>query len=86
MKSILCLQCGSNELYEDNGFIVCAYCQSRFTPEVDDRRRKETLIDVQADIDSLLKKCTEDPKNRRRYASLILDIDPCNLEAKQYLY
>jgi hypothetical protein len=53
--------------------------------EADKQSRKATTIDVQADIKALLKKCSEDPVNRLRYAHLILDIDPSNCEAMRYL-
>ena len=85
MKSVYCKRCGSEELIEDNGYFICAYCQSRFLLEIDDRAQKGTVIDVLSDIQSLLKKCTEDPVNRYRYASLVLDIDPSNADAIKYL-
>ena len=44
-----------------------------------------SVIDVESDIQALLQKCREDPLNRNRYASLILDIDPTNREARSYL-
>jgi len=72
-------------LFEEHGFVVCAYCQSRFAPEADDKPQKQTVIGVQSDIDALLQKCSNDPANRRRYASLILDIDPTNAQALQML-
>jgi len=53
--------------------------------EVDDYPPKVAVIDVQSDIKALLKKCIEDPANRRRYTSLILDIDPSNSEVLKYL-
>jgi len=85
MKLLECSRCGSKELSEDGDYVVCAYCQSRFMPELHERPQKETIIDLQADIQVLLKKCDEDPANRRRYASMILDIDPSNWEAMKYL-
>lgn len=85
MKSVECGHCGSKELFEEDEYLICAYCQSRFIPEVNDKPLKGTVIDVQSDIQKLLMKCIEDPKNRRRYANLILDIDPSNLEAMKYL-
>ena len=42
-------------------------------------------ISLDSDIERLLKKCKEDPKNARKYANLILDIDPDNTEAYKYL-
>jgi hypothetical protein len=47
---------------------------------------KASVISVSSDIEALLQKCREDPRNRKRYAGLILDIDPTNPEAQQYLY
>jgi hypothetical protein len=46
---------------------------------------RESTIEINADIQALLEKCKSDPNNRRRYASLILDIDPTNQQANQYL-
>lgn len=85
MKCLECKRCGSQELSEIENYVVCEYCQSRFVLEADKQSRKATTIDVQADIKALLKKCSEDPVNRLRYAHLILDIDPSNCEAMRYL-
>lgn len=85
MKLVVCTRCGSRELLEEAGYVVCAYCQSRFAPHADDLPRKQTVIGLNADIQGLLRKCEDDPANRRRYASLILDIDPTNEEATKYL-
>lgn len=85
MKLVECIRCGSKELHEHEGGIVCAYCQSRFILEVHEQPRKAAVIDLQADIQMLLKKCADDPANRRRYASMILEIDPSNLEAMKFL-
>ena len=79
-----CTQCGGSRLFEDDGFVVCAYCRSRFKSQVDELANR-TTIGVFSDIQMLLQKCRDDPANRRRYASLILDIDPTNHEATTYL-
>ena len=47
--------------------------------------RGNSSIALEEDIAVLLKKCREDPKNARKYANLVLDIDPGNAEAKKYL-
>lgn len=85
MKIMECVSCGSNELLENDGYLICAYCRSRFEQENDPIVRKETVIDVQSDIQMLLKRCVEDPLNRHRYASLVLDIDPSNSDAIKFL-
>lgn len=85
MKLLECTRCGSKELFEENGYVVCAYCQSRFAPRADDVPQRKTVIGLHSDIEVLLQKCNDDPANRRRYASLILDIDPTNDEAAKYL-
>ena len=85
MKLMRCTQCGSNELVRDRGFMVCKYCNSRYAIEKDDIGIKESSIELGSDIEALLKKCRTDPRNARRYANLILDIDPDNDEALKYL-
>jgi uncharacterized Zn finger protein (UPF0148 family) len=85
MKLVECTRCGSKELFMEDGYVVCAYCQSQFSPQTGDLPPKETVIGVHSDIQALLQKCQDDPSNRRRYASLILDIDPTNREARKYL-
>jgi hypothetical protein len=82
LKSISCEKCGSTDFTEQDGYLICDYCRSKNIPEVS---TKETIIGIQSDVEMLLQKCREDPNNRRRYASLILDIDPTNQEAYQYL-
>lgn len=34
MKTVECRACGSRELVEDGGVMVCAYCLTRYVPEV----------------------------------------------------
>jgi hypothetical protein len=85
MKLVKCSRCGSKELFEEEGYVVCAYCQSRFSPQEGELPQRTSVIGVLSDIEVLLQKCKDDPVNRRRYASLILDIDPTNHEAMNYL-
>ena len=37
-------------------------------------------ISLNSDIERLLQKCKTDPKNKRKYINLILDIDPSNTD------
>lgn len=76
-----CKNCGSNKLHEENNFNVCDYCGSKY-PVV---RVIDSVIELQDDIQMLLDKCKKDPRNARKYANLILDIDPQNVMAMQYL-
>ena len=85
MKLVECTKCGSNELLEESGYVVCAYCRLKFVPSADDRPTTGAAISVYDDIRDLLEKCRNDPANRRRYANLILDLDPSNSEAMRYL-
>ena len=85
MKVIECNRCGSSELVERGGYAVCAFCHSQFMLQSEDMSTSPTTISLMSDIELLLKKCEDDPLNRRRYASLILDIDPTNKQAIQYL-
>jgi len=79
MKPVVCENCGAGEFEEKGGYKVCAYCGFRYKAE------NRSAIALDDDVARLLQKCREDPKNARRYANLILDIDPCNAEAINYL-
>ena len=93
MIDFCCKQCGNPQMEENNGMLVCQYCGNRIL--LDDsiretiRRGKQSTvsssIDLRSDVDILLEKCKKDPKNARRYANLVLDIDPTNKEAIRYL-
>ena len=85
MKLLDCRTCGSKELLEEAGLIVCVYCRSTYVPQQDDSIALETTIAIHSDIEVLLLKCEQDPVNRVRYANLILDIDPSNTQARAYL-
>ena len=85
MRVVKCHQCGSRELRENEGYVVCTYCRSKFTVPENERPQRGSLIDIRADIDVLLQKCRDQPWNRAQYARLILDLDPTNEEAFEYL-
>ncbi len=84
MKKIQCTQCGGEDLYQEGNFMICRYCGTRFSLEKSDRAA-DTAISVNSDVEELLEKCKRDPKNARKYANLILDIDPDNTDALKYL-
>ena len=85
MKSLDCASCGSKEFVEEDGFLLCIYCHSKYVALDVLAPPSESVIGVASDIRALLQKCIEDPANSRRYASLILDIDPTNPVAIKYL-
>jgi hypothetical protein len=85
MKLVQCAKCGSNELVEENGFVICTYCRLKFIPDASDLPKSGAVISIYDDIRDLLEKCKIDPLNRKVYANLILDLDPNNIEAMKYL-
>lgn len=85
MKFIFCERCGANELKKENGYMICDFCGSKFKIEKDDIEMKASNISLGNDVESLLEKCKKDPRNAKRYANLILDIDPYNEEALKYI-
>ena len=85
MKLIKCEQCGANDFYMENGFRICNYCGAKFLIETQDLAIKSTAIELNSDVQRLLNKCKADPKRAKKYANLILDIDPSNKEALKYL-
>ncbi len=91
MKAFICPCCGAPEFQDENGYKVCQYCGGRFLPNALVQNTPRTQPPVSAgivindDVQRLLMKCKTDPKNARKYANLILDIDPNNREAYKYL-
>jgi hypothetical protein len=85
MKVIACRGCGSVEFEHVEGYSVCTYCQTKYLPEKQEQPSAQSSIELHSDIELLLEKCRMDPANSRRYANLILDIDPHNREAKKHL-
>ncbi|MBR2784229.1 MAG: TFIIB-type zinc finger domain-containing protein [Firmicutes bacterium] len=85
MKVVECHSCGANDLYEENGYMVCNYCGTRHLITADDKPGKESVITLPADVSFLLKKCKEQPERAKKLAERILEIDPNNEEAKKIL-
>lgn len=85
MKIVECTKCGSNELFEEFDYVICAYCRLKYVPSQEGKTRSESVISISEDVQNLLKKCRDDPKNRNRFVRLILDIDPTNAEVAKYL-
>lgn len=85
MRHIQCPNCGSVEFREDAKKRTCLYCQTSFEVELNAVSTPGSSIDIQADIDELIRKCDLDPANKRTYANLILDLDPDNEVALQLL-
>jgi len=85
MKIVECVQCGSNELTEIDGITTCDYCKARYAMEASEMASHGTTISVNSDIEALLQKCVDDPANRKRYADLVLNLDPSNKEALEFL-
>ena len=85
MNILECTNCGSKELIEADNVFICAYCRSKFVPTIPELAPKDSVIEMESDVETLLNKCERDPGNRRRYVNLILDIDPHNEAVKKYL-
>ena len=79
LKLVSCERCGANDLRRNGNYMVCEYCGSKFLIQ------SESSIDLVDDVTRLLNKCKTDPKNAKKYANLILDIDPDNTQALKYL-
>lgn len=100
MEALICKNCGANALTRKNDYMVCPYCDSRFAITREERssglfggshHTKLSHSDVNSsialddDVARLLQKCQFEPRNARKYANLILDIDPDNEEALKYI-
>ena len=85
-KFAVCSYCGSQFKLDDEpaaavGFAAPKGGTSHFTFQ----SNGASTIDLDDDVSRLLAKCKREPKNARKYANLILDIDPDNQEARRYL-
>ena len=85
MKKVVCKSCGSNDLYKENGYMVCRYCGTRFLITDDDKPAKESNIALEEDVAILLNKIRQNPERASKIATRILEIDPNNAEAKRIL-
>lgn len=85
MKIEVCDRCGGAEFVDRAGYRICQYCNTKYLITLEDVTQKESSIALDDDIKTLLQKCRDDPANAPRYANLILDMDPGNIEAAKYL-
>ncbi len=81
MRLINCTQCGGGDFFQNNGYLICKYCNSRYAIGQDDMGYRQSSISLGSDVDVLLRKARMDPRNAKKYANLVLDIDPDNEEA-----
>lgn len=85
MKLFVCENCGSNDFHEDDGYRVCNHCGTKYIITAEDRRIMQSNIELQNDINRLLEKCRLEPARAKKYAQMILEMDPTNSEAIQIL-
>ena len=90
MKALICTSCGASKWKEEGEYRVCLHCGTKFEKTFEDRARIvvsgfQPSVERHDDVARLLQKCRSDPRNARKYANLILDIDPINEEALKYL-
>ena len=87
MKVLKCQGCGSTDFYEENGYRICLFCGTKHLITRDDKNEmpRESEISLDDDVQKLLQKWKEDPERADKYAELILQIDPNNEKALQYL-
>ena len=98
MKALICSSCGASNWKEEDKYRICLHCGTKFEKLVEQQtlsiasaiqssftRQVNSVIAINEDVERLLQKCRLEPKNARKYANLILDIDPTNEEAHKYL-
>ena len=85
MTVFVCESCGGRDYSDESGYRICAFCGGKYKLDKEDLPQKESFIAIDDDIARLLKKIEKEPRNARKYANLILDIDPTNIEAKRIL-
>lgn len=84
MEIAVCERCGASDFAEDGEYLVCSFCRARYDKPKKEVR-KQSNIALDDDVGTLLAKCESDPRNAKRYALLVLEMDPLNKEAARYL-
>ena len=85
MKRFECSACGANDLYEENGYVICKYCGTKFKKSLENGFGMESSIELDNDVKRLLEKIEKEPQNAKKYAQLILTLDPHNEYAANVL-
>lgn len=85
MKMIKCSACGADEFLTIPGYQICKYCHAKYQLTKEDMLVKDSVISIRKDVETLLKKCRDNPAKAKKYANLVLDIDPNNKEALKYI-
>lgn len=84
MDLAICERCGSPDFIEKGNERICVFCRTKYALQ-QPSKCADSSISVRDDVQNLLKKCKDDPRNAKKYAALVLDIDPHNFEAMAYL-
>ena len=85
MKQIKCTVCGANELQKIDGFYVCSFCGTKHVLTEEEYLKADSTINLNEDVVRVLHRWKDDPANGKKYAQLILQIDPSNEKAKKEL-
>lgn len=85
MKELQCNRCGASDWDYFNGYRACKYCGTKYQITSEVRKPYESLIALDSDVQRLLQKCEQEPWNAKKYANLILDIDPTNTDVLKYV-
>ena len=98
MKAIICSSCGASLWQEERNYRICLHCGTKYEKLAEQpvysvpssshktsARHVESVIEINEDVERLLQKCRKEPSKAKKYANLILDIDPTNEEALKYL-
>lgn len=84
MKLITCERCGGNEFdYVGKTAIAATVGQNMLLRKM--TKQASTHIALDDDVARLLAKCEAEPARARKYANLVLDIDPSNTQALKEL-
>ena len=91
MKNIQCNKCKSVDFERINGVMKCIYCRTIYVADANAVTKlfndnvANSVIEIDEDILRLLERIEKEPWNARKFANMILDIDPTNEEALRLL-
>ncbi len=85
MWQFTCENCGAKEYTLEKNNLICSYCHTRYKIQKGDPFSFGAKIDLVDDINMLVSKCIKEPHNAKRYANIILEMDPYNQFARRYI-
>ena len=82
---MVCNYCGSKFIIDESNRVATHHKDSLRNDIEINRTVTQKNTSLRSDVEQLLAKCKANPRRARKYAILVLEMDPTNKEALKYL-